>query len=104
VATVSIRNISEGPRGVYNADGGLVMIEKGETAELDISAAERKDAEASGYFLFGDAAEADPNDLNALKKADLLAIAEAEGVAIETDDNRSDLIRKIEEARATASA
>lgn len=100
MAKTSIRNISAGPRGIYNADGQLVMVEKGETAELDLSAAERKDAETSGYFVFGDAAEADPNDLNILKKADLLAIAEAEGVAVETDDNRSDLIRKIEEKRA----
>lgn len=100
MAKTSIRNISQGPRGIYGADGQLVMIEKGESAELDVSASERKDAEANGYFVFGDAAEADPDDLQSLKKADLVAIAEAEGVAIETDDNRSDLIRKIEEGRA----
>lgn len=98
MAKVSIKNIAPGARGVRDTDGNLVMIEPNATAELDLSAGERKDAEASGYFLFGDAADAG-DDLNALKKADLVAIAEAEGVGIETDDNRSDLIRKIEEKR-----
>lgn len=100
MAKTTIRNIARGARGVRTTDGELVMIERGESAELDLSAAERKDAEATGYFVFGDAAEADPGDLNALKKADLIAIADAEGVAYETDDNRSDLIRKIEERRS----
>jgi hypothetical protein len=101
MAKVSIKNIARGARGVRTAAGELVMIEPGASAELDLAASERKDAEATGYFLFGDAAEADPDDLNALKKADLVAIAEAEGVAYETDDNRADLIRKIEEARGS---
>lgn len=34
-----------------------------------------------------------------LLKADLIRIAEAEGVEIETDDNKADLVRKIEAAR-----
>lgn len=100
MAKAKLRNIALGARGVHTTDGSLVMIEKGETAELDLSDSELRDAKATGYFAFGDAADADPDDLNALKKADLLAIAEAEGVTIETDDNRSDLIRKIEEVRA----
>lgn len=100
MAKTTIRNIAPGARGVRDTDGNLVMIEPGQSAELELSVDERKDAEAGGSFIFGDAAEADPNDLNALKKADLLAIAEAEGVAVETDDNRSDLIRKIEENRS----
>lgn len=83
-----VTNISTGPRGAY-AKGVLVMAEPGQTIEADDYADE--------WFRKGDV---DPDDLSALKKADLLAIAEAEGVAIETDDNRSDLIRKIEEARA----
>lgn len=102
MSKTTLRNISPGPRGVRTTAGDLVMIEKGDSAELDLDAAEKKDAEASGYFVFDSAAEADPNDLNAMKKADLLAIAEAEGVAIETDDNRADLISKIEEKRAAS--
>lgn len=34
-----------------------------------------------------------------LKKDELLAIAAAEGIAVETDDNKADLIRKIEAGR-----
>ena len=34
-----------------------------------------------------------------LKKDELIKIARAEGVAVETDDNKADLITKIEKAR-----
>lgn len=34
-----------------------------------------------------------------MTKAELLALASAEGVAVETDDNKDDLIRKIKKAR-----
>ncbi len=84
-----ITNISNGPRGAY-ADGQLVMAEAGETIEADDFAPEWF-AERAG-------------SLSALKKADLVAIAEAEGVTVKTDDNRSDLIRKIEEKREEGQA
>lgn len=100
MAKTTLRNSSPGARGVRTVGGDLVMIEKGESAELDLDADELADAKQTGYFTFGAAAEADPDDLNVLKKADLVTIAEAEGVMIETDDNRSDLIRKIKEKRA----
>lgn len=100
MAKTTIRNVAPGPRGVRTKGGDLVMLEAGESQDLDLEAGELEDAKASGHFTFGAAAEADPDDLNALKKADLVTIAEAEGVTIETDDNRADLIRKIEEARA----
>lgn len=50
-------------------------------------------------MLKGSPENKDAGSLRSMKKADLLATAEAEGVAIETDDNREDLIRKIEESR-----
>lgn len=37
--------------------------------------------------------------LSGMTKAELVETAEAEGVAIETDDNKADLVRKIEKAR-----
>lgn len=43
--------------------------------------------------------ESEGDDLSKLKKAELLEIAEAEGVEVETDDNKADLVRKIEAAR-----
>lgn len=83
-----VTNISTGARGAY-LKGQLVMAERGETIEADDYADE--------WFRTGDV---DPDDLGSLKKADLLAIAATERVAVEADDNRADLIRKIEEARA----
>lgn len=102
MAKVTIRNISPGARGVRNPDGELIMIERGESAEVELSANERKDAEATGYFAFGgdaDAIEEAGDDLSKLNKGQLLDVATAEGVAVETDDNKADLIRKIEEQR-----
>lgn len=37
--------------------------------------------------------------LGSMTKAELLATAKAEGVEVETDDNKADLVRKIEQAR-----
>lgn len=37
--------------------------------------------------------------LSSMTKAELVATAEAEGVKIETDDNKADLVAKIEKAR-----
>ncbi|HVJ71298.1 MAG TPA: hypothetical protein VM531_07315 [Sphingomicrobium sp.] len=52
--------------------------------------------------MFGGAPEnkdAGGKSLNSMTKAELVSTAEAEGVDIETDDNRADLIEKIEKAR-----
>ena len=37
--------------------------------------------------------------LSSMTKAELLEVASAEGVSVETDDNKADLVRKIEKAR-----
>lgn len=85
-----VTNISTGPRGAY-LKGQLVMAERGQTIEADDYADE--------WFAAGDV---DPDDIGSLKKADLIAIADAEGVAYESNDNRSDLVGKIEAHRAAA--
>lgn len=79
-----VTNISNGPRGAY-ADGLLVMADPGQTIEADDYAEE--------WFAAGE------GGLSSMKKADLVAICDAEGIAYESDDNRADLIAKIEEAR-----
>lgn len=56
MAKVTITNTSDGPRGVRTEDGELVMIEPRETQEIELTASEKKDAEATGYFVFGEAA------------------------------------------------
>jgi hypothetical protein len=45
------------------------------------------------------ALDARPAATMALKKDELLAIAKQEGVKVETDDNKADLVRKINAAR-----
>ena len=45
-------------------------------------------------------APANKADLSEMLKKELIATAEAEGVDYESDDNKADLIRKIEAARA----
>jgi len=90
MAKTKITNTAEGPRGVNAKDGTTVYVDPGQTAEVEL---------ADGEELYDGLVEGD-GGLDALKKADLIALAEAEGVPIETDDNRSDLIRKIEEGRA----
>jgi|GEM_PF-5814699 len=47
-----VTNVSNGPRGIRNADGQVVMIEVDETAEIDLA----KGEEAGDYFKFGAAA------------------------------------------------
>lgn len=46
-------------------------------------------------------ADEDPKfvDLDGLTKAELIAQAETEGVEVETDDNKADIVRKIEAKR-----
>ena len=45
-------------------------------------------------------APANKTDLRDMLKKELIATAEAEGVEYESDDNKADLVRKIEAARA----
>ncbi|MGJ0508924.1 MAG: hypothetical protein ACR652_17710 [Methylocystis sp.] len=91
-----VTNISTGPRGAY-LDGQLVMAEKGETIEAD-------DYSRDWFKSAGKAKDDDKSDqpkaLDKMNKAELLAVAADENVAVETDDKKAELVRKIEEARA----
>lgn len=105
----TVRNIAQGPRGLYDAKAGYVELAVGETRDVDLEGAERTSAEATNYFAFGAEAKAEPEAEGGdatlpTKKADLIALAGTEGVAIETDDNVADLKRKITEARAAKAA
>jgi hypothetical protein len=81
-----VTNISNGPRGAYN-DGVLVMADPGQTIDADDFNEE--------WFAEG------TQSLSSLKKADLAAICDAEGIAHDDSDSRAELIDKIEAARAT---
>ena len=52
---MKITNTQKGARGVNTKDGP-VLIEPGETADVELSEAEAKIAKATGWFEFGAAA------------------------------------------------
>ncbi len=77
---VKVTNNAKGARGAYNAAGELVMIEPGQSADIDLP---------KGHKLYdglsaGRAAAASDDDgpkaLSAMNKAELLEAAEADGV------------------------
>lgn len=80
-----VTNISKGARGAYNG-GVLVMAEPGQAIEADDYVDE--------WFSAG--------GIDSLNKTELRALMDERGIAYETDDNKADLLRKIEEAPATA--
>ena len=91
---VKLTNTAQGPRGVKLASGGTLYIDAGQTVDVDV---------ANGHDLYEGLVEGDgAPSLSSMKKADLVAIADAEGVAYETDDKRADLIEKIEAHRGAA--
>lgn len=56
---MKITNTQPGPRGV-NAIGGPVLIEPGQTADVEMSAAELKVAKATGWFDISGKAKTEP--------------------------------------------
>lgn len=49
----TITNTAAGPRGFW-ANGALKVLDAGQSAEIDLSAADRKAAERTGQFAFAD--------------------------------------------------
>jgi hypothetical protein len=109
-AKVSFTNKSNGPRGV-NGVHGVVLIERGETREVEVTEAEYRSAIGTGYFGEGDPLDHDedgekggsnpdePVSLSRKTKAELLEIATAEGVADVSDENTVDEIKAAIEAK-----
>lgn len=79
---LTIKNTQAGPRGI-NTVGGPVLIEPGQTADVEVSAAELKVAKATGWFVFeGEAKsnEADTEREDLKKRADELGIDYAKNI------------------------
>ena len=92
----TITNTAEGPRGVLLADGTTHYVEPGATVDLDV---------AKGHDLYDGLVEGEGGDdgdkpLSQMNKAELLATAEAEGVAIEDGATNAAIKQAIEAARA----
>lgn len=126
--TRAIRNISNGPRGAYTADGSLVMVDAGKVALgdfADINPEWFVDEDGDEIIAIGvpvvaaDAAPIIPPDLDGdgapggslpheppalsgKNKAELTAIAAAEGVELEAGAKVADIVAAIELAREGA--
>lgn len=94
----SVKNTSSGPRGIRTASGDLVMIDAGQSASGDFSAAEIKDFKAALAFEAGgapaaeeEAASDEPKALSAMNKSELLEAAQADGVTTALDADGKDV-------------
>jgi hypothetical protein len=99
MAKVTIKNTSDGPRGVHT-NRGLRFLEPGESREVEISDAELKGAKSTGYFEVGGKAEKPEDDgLGELKVEDLRALAENDGINLGDATRKGDVIDAIRNAR-----
>ena len=86
-------NISTGARGLYTAEGALVMVEAGQSVEGDFADVNDE------WFADGEVVD---DSLASKKVIDLKAIAEAEGVDLEGLTKKADIVAAIELARDEA--
>ncbi|MGV1985595.1 hypothetical protein ACQZ5N_03175 [Agrobacterium sp. 22-221-1] len=80
---MKVTNVSKGPRGL-NAVAGAVLVEPGETVEVEISEVELKVSKGTGWFEFdGEAVDAGEKlDREELKKqADELGLDYAKNIS-----------------------
>jgi hypothetical protein len=91
-------NTTPGMKGVNTIDG-LVYVDPGVSAELDVDAAELASAKKAGYFKIDSGDEPDATDLSKNTVAELRVIAAAEGVTVADDAKKADLVAAIEAHR-----
>lgn len=94
---ITFVNGTDGPKGVHGVSG-VVMIEAGQSAAVTVTEAEFNSARSTGWFSpahDNEEGERLPS-LTGKNKADLLAIAEVEGVAIEDGATNADIVSAIE--------
>ena len=115
MAKYTVRNIAAGPRGLNTGEKGEQYAElaPGQTLhDVELSDAEHKSAERTGFFQFGakakaaekadqaaDAGEGLPNNMPKLK-----GIAKQEGVDLSGKTTVADIQKAILDARATKAA
>lgn len=73
---MKVTNISKGPRGL-NAKDGPVLVEPGESVDVEISAEELKVSKSTGWFEFSGKAEKEDDGLD---REDLKAQATELGI------------------------
>lgn len=95
MAKVTIKNTARGLRGVHTDDAGLVYIEPGATAEVEVSGGNLKGAREKTYFEFDGKADSDDSEpegdaLDGMKVSELDKIIADEGVAVPETGSGSD--------------
>lgn len=74
---IRVKNTSVGPRGLY-AGGEMVMLQSGESRDLDVTAANLKIARETGWFSLEGEAKADPKQEEGSDSADLTKLTDDE--------------------------
>jgi hypothetical protein len=107
MAATTVHNLTAGFRGLNTEDGYLELAPGASAEGVTLNAAERKSAEATGYFKFGGAAPAadetaDAGAADALPRnaPKLKKIAADEGIDVGSATKVDDLIAAIEAGRA----
>ncbi|CAN7169595.1 hypothetical protein [Brevundimonas sp. LjRoot202] len=93
-------NRTAGPKGVHTKKG-LVYIEAGKSADLDVSEAEAAAAKATGWFSKPKVEDDDdgPKELGDMTVNELKALAEAETIDLGDATKKADIVAAIELAR-----
>ncbi len=74
---MQVKNTQQGPRGL-NTLAGPVLVEPGQTVEVEISKPELASARKSGWFEFGAEAEADDDDGDDGEKPEIASLTDDE--------------------------
>ena len=88
---LTITNIAKGPRGVNAAKGGAILLEPGQTAEVEVTEAEAKDL-SKDWFRVGKTADGYED----MKREQLDALAKVRGVDISEAKNKGDVIAALQ--------
>ncbi|KTS09726.1 hypothetical protein SB2_11765 [Methylobacterium radiotolerans] len=80
---IKVTNIAPGPRGIH-VGGAIVMLQPGETQDLDVADADAGPARKSGWFMFeGDSAKDKAATVDAMSDDELKALLSNKGVQVD---------------------
>lgn len=100
---LTITNIDKGPRGV-NAKGGTVLLDPGQTAELELAEAEAADLSKTWFKTAQSKVDDGSKGYEDMTRAALDALAAERKVDISEAKNKGDVIAALQLADETAKA